>query len=79
MRERMAEANGNTDNHVMWRGGIGISEIMRGYAGGAMSSEAKALSDTAYERGWKLFVDWVAELFGEHDGIQLRSTLPKHA
>ena len=23
----------------------------------------------------RVFVDWVAELFGEHDGIQLRSTL----
>jgi LysR family transcriptional regulator for bpeEF and oprC len=27
----------------------------------------------------RVFVDWVAELFGEHDGIQLRSTLSKHA
>jgi LysR family transcriptional regulator for bpeEF and oprC len=27
----------------------------------------------------RVFVDWVAELFGEHDGIQLRSTLRKHA
>ena len=26
----------------------------------------------------RVFVDWVAELFGEHDGIQLRSTLRKH-
>src|ERR1700688_3588089 len=26
----------------------------------------------------RVFVDWVAELFGEHDGIQLRSTLPTH-
>jgi LysR family transcriptional regulator, regulator for bpeEF and oprC len=25
----------------------------------------------------RVFVDWVAELFAEHDGIQLRSTLPK--
>ena len=24
----------------------------------------------------RVFVDWIAELFGEHDGIQLRSTLP---
>jgi LysR family transcriptional regulator for bpeEF and oprC len=27
----------------------------------------------------RVFVDWVAELFGEHDGIQLRSTLRKHS
>jgi LysR family transcriptional regulator, regulator for bpeEF and oprC len=27
----------------------------------------------------RVFVDWVAELFAEHDGIQLRSTLGKHA
>jgi LysR family transcriptional regulator for bpeEF and oprC len=27
----------------------------------------------------RVFVDWVAELFAEHDGIQLRSTLRKHA
>jgi LysR family transcriptional regulator for bpeEF and oprC len=27
----------------------------------------------------RVFVDWVAELFGEHDGIQLRSTLRSHA
>jgi LysR family transcriptional regulator for bpeEF and oprC len=25
----------------------------------------------------RVFVDWIAELFAEHDGIQLRSTLPK--
>jgi LysR family transcriptional regulator for bpeEF and oprC len=27
----------------------------------------------------RVFVDWVAELFSEHDGIQLRSTLRKRA
>ena len=27
----------------------------------------------------RVFVDWVAELFGEYDGIQLRSTLRKHS
>jgi LysR family transcriptional regulator for bpeEF and oprC len=27
----------------------------------------------------RVFVDWVAELFAEHDGIQLRSSLGKHA
>src|SRR3984957_9545072 len=27
----------------------------------------------------RVFVDWVAELFSEHDGIQLRSTLRTHA
>jgi LysR family transcriptional regulator, regulator for bpeEF and oprC len=27
----------------------------------------------------RVFVDWIAELFSEHDGIQLRSTLRKHA
>jgi LysR family transcriptional regulator, regulator for bpeEF and oprC len=27
----------------------------------------------------RVFVDWVAELFAEHDGIQLRSTLRNHA
>jgi LysR family transcriptional regulator, regulator for bpeEF and oprC len=27
----------------------------------------------------RVFVDWVAELFNEHDGIQLRSTLRSHA
>ena len=26
----------------------------------------------------RVFVDWVAEIFGEHDGIQLRSTLRTH-
>jgi LysR family transcriptional regulator for bpeEF and oprC len=27
----------------------------------------------------RVFVDWIAELFAEHDGIQLRSTLHKHS
>jgi LysR family transcriptional regulator, regulator for bpeEF and oprC len=27
----------------------------------------------------RVFVDWVAELLAEHDGIQLRSTLPKRS
>lgn len=26
----------------------------------------------------RVFVDWIAALFAEHDGIQLRSTLPQH-
>ncbi len=26
----------------------------------------------------RVFVDWIAELFSEHDGIQLRTTLPSH-
>ncbi len=60
VRERMRRANGAAPNHVMWRGGVGIAEIMKAYTGGSMSVEAQALSDAATTRGWQTFIAWVA-------------------
>jgi hypothetical protein len=56
VRERMAKANGDTHNHVMWRGGIPIT----GAVGGAVTSEESAVAAAAASKGWTTFIDWVA-------------------
>jgi hypothetical protein len=54
-RERLAQANGDARNHVMWRGGIPITAAVG--AGG--TPEEFAVSSAAATQGWKAFIDWV--------------------
>uniref|UniRef100_UPI00356A29A2 DUF6351 family protein n=1 Tax=Hydrogenophaga sp. TaxID=1904254 RepID=UPI00356A29A2 len=56
VRERMAEANGDTPNHVMWRGGFPITAAVG--AGG--TPEELAVANAAATQGWKTFIEWVA-------------------
>ena len=55
VRERMAQANGNTRNHVMWRGGTPIAAAVG--AGG--TAEEFAVAAAASTQGWKTFIEWV--------------------
>lgn len=54
VRERMREANGNTDNHVMWRGGLNIFEVL-----GKPSPAGAALANAVATESWKSFIQWV--------------------
>ncbi|MFN3440250.1 MAG: DUF6351 family protein [Acidovorax sp.] len=55
VRERMAQANGDTRNHVMWRGGTPITAAVG--AGG--TAEEFAVAAAASTQGWQAFIDWV--------------------
>ncbi len=55
VRERMAQANGDTRNHVMWRGGTPITAAVG--AGG--TPEEFAVAAAANSQGWASFINWV--------------------
>ncbi|MEY2890312.1 MAG: hypothetical protein RJA98_220 [Pseudomonadota bacterium] len=55
VRERMAKANGDTRNHVMWRGGTPILAAL----GGGVTAEEGAVAAAAATQGWRTFIDWV--------------------
>lgn len=55
-RERLAQANGDSRNHVMWRGGAPITAAI-GLPG--TSPEDLAVLKAADTQGWKTFIDWV--------------------
>ncbi len=55
VRERMRQANGSVDNHVMWRGGLNIFEVL-----GTPSPAGAALANAVATESWKAFVQWVA-------------------
>jgi hypothetical protein len=54
VRERLREANGNTDNHVMWRGGSSAWEL---YV--APNDVSRAVSAKAATDGWNTFIAWM--------------------
>jgi hypothetical protein len=54
VRERMRNENGHVGNHVMWRGGLPIGELL-----GTPSPEGAALAQTVNTQSWKIFIQWV--------------------
>ena len=54
VRERMAQANGNAGNHVMWRGGAPILAAV-----GRGTTEDLAVNAAAASQGWTTFVAWM--------------------
>lgn len=54
VRERLREANGNADNHVMWRGGSSAWEL---YV--APNDVSRAVSAKAASDGWTTFIAWM--------------------
>lgn len=55
VRERMAQANGNTDNHVMWRGASSITDLLSP----TPSAEGAALNQTVSTQAWAKFIEWM--------------------
>ncbi len=54
LRERMLLANGDTKNHVMWRGAAPITQLL-----GTTTPEGTAINALATTQGWKTFIQWV--------------------
>ncbi len=57
VRERMLQANGNTQNHVMWRGGVSFPDLFGLTTPG--KAERAAVNAKSAADGWPLFVQWV--------------------
>ncbi len=57
VRERMLKANGDTQNHVMWRGGVSFPDLFGQTTPGKAERAAVAAKSAA--DGWPLFVQWV--------------------
>ncbi len=56
VRERMRAANGNADNHVMWRGGVTFSDL---FAPSTANPARQAINAKVATDGWSAFVRWV--------------------
>jgi hypothetical protein len=56
-RERMLKANGDTRNHVMWRGGVSFPDLFGQTTPG--KAERAAVSAKATTDAWKAFVTWM--------------------
>ena len=57
-RERMRQANGDTRNHVMWRGGVSFADLFGIATPGR--AERAAVNAKAQADAWPLFIRWVA-------------------
>lgn len=57
-RERMRKANGDTKNHVMWRGGISFNDLFGIPTAGR--AERAAVTAKAQADAWPVFIRWVA-------------------
>jgi hypothetical protein len=55
VRERMRNENGHARNHVMWRGGLPIGELL-----GTPTPEGAALAQRVNTESWRVFIEWVA-------------------
>lgn len=53
-RDRMAQANGNTNNHVMWRGAGAITEAL-----GSPTPLGAALNAAVATQSWAAFIKWM--------------------
>lgn len=57
MHERLRIANGDTNNHVMWRGGVSFADLFGVATPGR--AERAAVNAKAQADAWALFVQWV--------------------
>jgi Tannase-like family of unknown function (DUF6351) len=57
VRERMLKANGDTANHVMWRGGVSFPDLFGQVTPGR--AERAAINAKIAADGWPAFVKWV--------------------
>ncbi|MDB5931466.1 MAG: hypothetical protein JWR60_3173 [Polaromonas sp.] len=62
-RERMRLANGDTRNHVMWRGGVSFADLFGLVTPG--KAERAAISAKSQADGWAAFTSWVDAYRGD--------------
>ncbi|NRR32985.1 hypothetical protein HSX11_22705 [Oxalobacteraceae bacterium] len=70
VRERMLKANGDTRNHVMWRGGISMPDLFGQSTPG--KAERAAVNTKAQADGWALFIQWVAAYKADTSAVAQR-------
>jgi Tannase-like family of unknown function (DUF6351) len=63
VRERMMQANGHADNHVMWRGGATFAELQ------SPTPESAALNTVVAEESWEAFIKWVEAVKSDHSKV----------
>jgi Tannase-like family of unknown function (DUF6351) len=73
VRERMAKANGDTLNHVMWRGGPAITELF-----GQTTPIGQAVTRAARTQSWATFVQWMEAYKGDAAAITQRAKVIKN-
>ncbi len=56
VRERMRLANGNANNHVMWRGGVTFGDL---FVPATADAGRRAINAKVATDGWAAFVKWV--------------------
>lgn len=66
VRDRMIEANGDADNHVMWRGGPNYAELID------PTPESAALAETVTRESWAAFIRWMEAVASDDDPIPQR-------
>jgi hypothetical protein len=66
-RERLIEANGNADTHVMWRGGVAIGELL-----GTPTPAGAALLAAVNTNSWIKFIQWVSTVAADQSGLSQR-------
>jgi len=66
VRERMIEANGNAENHVMWRGGPNFAELTN------PTPASAALAAVVTTQSWADFIRWVEAVKADPSHIPLR-------
>jgi hypothetical protein len=53
-RERMLQANGDTKNHVMWRAGASVTELL-----GTPMAQGTAIRTAVATQSWAIFIKWM--------------------
>lgn len=56
VRERLRKANGNVDNHILWRGGVTFSDL---FAPATANPARAAINAKVATDGWSAFIKWV--------------------
>jgi hypothetical protein len=70
VRERMLRSNGDTRNHVMWRGGVSFPDLFGQNTPGR--AERTAVNTKAQADAWPLFVKWVLDYKSDTGAAAMR-------
>jgi Tannase-like family of unknown function (DUF6351) len=72
-RERLAKANGNAANYVMWRGGPAITELF-----GQTTPIGTAVTQAANTQSWAAFIKWMEAYKADTSSITQREKVIKN-
>ena len=67
-RERIAQGNGDSKNHVMWRGAAPITQLF-----GITTPEGTAINALTNTQSWKTFIQWVEAYKADTSNLSQRA------